>query len=46
VASAFVYAPRERRAATAAGVAVGFAVLFAALIFWRTDRLLFLLGAG
>ncbi|MCP2625153.1 rhomboid family intramembrane serine protease [Mycolicibacterium smegmatis] len=46
VASAFVYAPRERRTATAAGVTVAFAMLFAALIFWRTDRLLFLLGAG
>lgn len=44
VASAFVYAPRERRAATAAGVAVGFAVLFAALIFWRTDALLTTFG--
>lgn len=44
VASAFVYAPRERRAATAAGVAVGFAVLFAALIFWRTDTLLTTFG--
>ncbi len=40
VAAAFAYAPDARRAAAAAGVTVGLLVVFAGLLWWRTDVLL------
>lgn len=46
VAAAFVYAPRARRNLVQGAVTLAFMVLFAALIFWRTDQLLYLLGVG
>ena len=39
VAAAYVYAPRERRNLIQAGVTVAVVVLFAALIWWRTNDL-------
>ncbi|MGV0745519.1 rhomboid family intramembrane serine protease [Mycolicibacterium sp. XJ870] len=44
VAAAFVYAPRQRRNAVQAGVSVAFALLFVALIAWRTNDLLASVG--
>ncbi|WP_166905804.1 rhomboid family intramembrane serine protease [Mycobacterium sp. DL440] len=46
IAAAYVYAPRARRTAIQIGVSVAFAVLFAALIWWRTNELLALLGVA
>ncbi|MBU9766207.1 rhomboid family intramembrane serine protease [Mycobacterium sp. TNTM28] len=46
IAAAFVYAPRAHRTAVQAGVAVGVLVVFLALIAWRTNNLLYLLGVG
>lgn len=46
VAAAFVHAPRVRRNAFQAGVSVAIAVLFVALIAWRTNDLLSYVGAG
>ena len=46
VAAAFVYAPRAQRNAIQAGVSVACAVLFAALIVWRSNELLFAMGVA
>jgi membrane associated rhomboid family serine protease len=40
VATAYMYAPRERRDLIQAGVTGAFVVLFAVLIWWRTNELL------
>lgn len=46
VAAAYVYAPAQRRNAIQAAVSVAVLVVFAALIAWRTNTLLYLLGVG
>jgi membrane associated rhomboid family serine protease len=45
VAWAYVYAPRERRNLIQGGVTAALAVLFGALIWWRTAELLAMFGA-
>jgi membrane associated rhomboid family serine protease len=44
VAAALVYAPRERRNLVQAGAVVALLVVFVALIWWRTQTLLALVG--
>ncbi len=46
IAAAYVYAPAQRRNAIQAAVSVAALVVFAALIAWRTNTLLYLLGVG
>ncbi|MET0900929.1 MAG: rhomboid family intramembrane serine protease [Mycobacterium sp.] len=44
VAAAFVYAPREHRNLVQGGVVAAFVVVFAALIWWRSQSLLAMFG--
>ncbi len=44
VAAAYAYAPHARRTLVQVGASVAILVLFAALIWWRTDQLLALFG--
>ncbi|MBN3455752.1 MAG: rhomboid family intramembrane serine protease [Mycobacterium sp.] len=44
IAAAFVYPPRKQRTAVQAAASVAALVLFAGLVFWRTDGLLTSLG--
>jgi membrane associated rhomboid family serine protease len=46
VAAAYAYAPRERRTMVHAGVTAAILLLFALLIWWRTNDLLALSGLG
>ncbi|MGX9788896.1 rhomboid family intramembrane serine protease [Mycobacterium sp. MMS18-G62] len=46
VAAAYAYAPRKRRNLIQAAVTVAILILFALLIWWRTNQLLALFGLG